>query len=421
MSTRRATVAGVVILSVFGIVLGLATFSLIERYFFGGSIRGTRAVTALSWHILGRAPTRDELAHGLALWRESPDALMDAAKPGRNQNATPQDNQDYGLSFVDQNGRVLSARTGPLKLVLDPFTIYAHWPNQRTGPFNIDDRGFRVTPRRAAKPRMVVLGGSTAFGYLMPSDAHAFPSLLAERFSDFEVINAAVVGYLSGQELASMVHRLDQLRPAIYIVFDGWNELFDQGLLLHRPPNLFGFNHEFFEIQNRLASYHSLTGGTQARLDPGGIAKPVEPEGAYLNAIHDSYAHNLNLMRAFATARGAKFLVVFQPELGNKPHRSPAEVKSLTKSNEMHKYLDRKFPAKYARMIRSAREFCEREGIPFVDAQREPELRDTAETLFYDPPHLNERGHVLIADILERRLRRMLADAPVASAGAGPR
>ena len=414
MSVRRAKLASfIVVLSRCGIVLGLATFGVIERYYWGGSIRGTRAVTALSRQILGRDPTRDELSQGLALWRQSPELLMEMAK--RHQKAAPQRADEYGLSFVDQDGRVLSSLTGPLKLVLDPFTIYAHWPNQRTRLFNIDDRGFRVTPRRAAKPRMVVLGGSTAFGYLLPSDAHAFPWLLAERFSDFEVINAGIVGYLSGQELASMVHRLDHLRPAVYVVFDGWNDLFDQGLVYLRAPNLFGFNNQFFQIQNRLVSYHSLTGGQEAHVGTGGT-KPVEPEAAYLDALHASYATNLNLMRAFATARGARFLAVFQPDLGNKVRRSPAEIKSLEDWNSRHKYLDRKFPAKYARMIRSAKDFCEREAIPFVDPQREPELRDTAETLFYDPPHLNERGHVLIADILERRLRKLLADAPLASA-----
>ena len=204
-----------------------------------------------------------------------------------------------------------------------------------------------------------------------------------------------------------MVHR--SYLAAVYVVFDG-GTLFDQGLYLPRAPNLFGFNNQFFEIQNRLLLYHSLTGGQEARVGTGGT-KPVEPEAAYLDALHASYTANLNLMRAFGTARGARFLAVFQPELGNKVHRSPAEITSLENWNARHKYLDRKFPAKYARMIRSAKEFCEREAIPFVDPQREPEPRDTAETLFYDPPHLNERGHVLIADILERRREGCLRGA----------
>ena len=62
MSVPRAKLASfIVVLSLGGIVLGLATFWVIERYFWGGSIRGTRAVTALSRQILGRDPTRDEL------------------------------------------------------------------------------------------------------------------------------------------------------------------------------------------------------------------------------------------------------------------------------------------------------------------------------------------------------------------------
>ena len=72
--------------------------------------------------------------------------------------------------------------------------------------------------------------------------------------------------------------------------------------------------------------------------------------------------------------------------------------------------MDQKFPAKYADMVRSARDYCATAGMPFADAHQEPELRDERKTLFYDPAHLNERGHALVAHVLERRLRSLLAE-----------
>jgi hypothetical protein len=409
MGLRARPLLRFVVFPLFGIAVGLGLFWVVQEHFFHGSIRGTRAVIALSRQVLGREPTPGELAKGVELWRQSPEVLLRAVKEyerGLRQEG------DYGLALVDQDGHVLSKQSGPLALVLDPFTVYANWPNQRTKRFTIDEHGFRATPRRPGKPRLVVLGGSTAFGHLLPSDASTLAWLLAQRFGDFDVINASVVGYLSAQELAQMVHRLDRLRPVAYVVLDGWNDLFDQ-LARHRGPAQLGFNSQFFELERRLHAYHRLTDGQSSLGDrAGGPAPPGSDEDAYLRSLRETYVANLDRMHAFATARGARLLVAFQPELGNKRFPSDAERKILATFNTWFKYLDAGIPAKYARMIREAREHCDASRIAWADPQQEPEMRDERQTLFYDPPHLNERGHALLAEILHRRLRSLLADPP---------
>jgi hypothetical protein len=35
------------------------------------------------------------------------------------------------------------------------------------------------------------------------------------------------MGFLSGQEVAQMVHYLDEFNPSLYIVFDGWNDIYN--------------------------------------------------------------------------------------------------------------------------------------------------------------------------------------------------
>ena len=116
------------------------------------------------------------------------------------------------FSFYDQWGRPVSGRAGALKLVLDPATIYANWPAQRTEAFTIDEHGFRATPRRPGRPQIVLLGGSAAFGWLLASDQATFAVKLAERMTAYDVLNAAVIGFQSGQELSLMIHRLDNPR-----------------------------------------------------------------------------------------------------------------------------------------------------------------------------------------------------------------
>jgi hypothetical protein len=388
-------------------VLGVGLFWVGQKYLPGKSLEGRRVVIAFTRQTLGRDPTPKELEKGLALWRQSPDAFYRAA-----EQYLTKDGSGYGVSLVDQNGRVISKRSGPLKLVVDPFTIYANWPNQNTVRFNIDRHGFRATPANEGKPRIVVLGGSAAFGNGLPSDEVTFPWLLGRRLTDFHVLNAGVGGFLSGQELALMVHRLDEFRPVAYLLFDGWNELFDQDLAIRRAPHLFGFNNQFFEMQNRLHAYHVMAGEPDVRVsDPAALPSPSSDEETYLRTLRTAYVTNISRMHSFAAARGARFLVVFQPELGNKRFRTDQEQMNLEALNTAYKYLDRKFPAKYAAMIREAKSYCQTAGIQYLDIQQEPELVDQRQTLFYDAVHLNEPGQKIVTGILERRLRSLLQDA----------
>ena len=62
--------------------------------------------------------------------------------------------------------------------------------------------------------------------------------------------------------------------------------------------------------------------------------------------------------------------------------------------------LERTFPARYAKLVRYAKDHCQEAGIPFIDIQQEPAVRDEKLTLFSDLAHLNERGQVLEADVL---------------------
>ena len=73
----------------------------------------------------------------------------------------------------------------------------------------------------------------------------------------------------------------------------------------------------------------------------------------------------------------------------------------------MKGYVRRGFPDRYAAMRKAAVEFCARQQIPCLDMSSAPEFRAERETLFIDTVHLNERGHRLAADLIERRLREL--------------
>ena len=144
---------------------------------------------------------------------------------------------EYSLVFVDHLGRRLSEKDGSLDFALDPYSLYRNAPFQETKLFRIDGHGFRGGFDEAdPRPRVLCVGGSAAFGFGLASDVDVFTARLAALEPRWQVVNAAVVGYLSGQELAEVVHRGDVVAPAAVVALDGWNDLYVPLLAATRFP-----------------------------------------------------------------------------------------------------------------------------------------------------------------------------------------
>ena len=135
----------------------------------------------------------------------------------------------YWWHFVTHDGRDLGyEHKGPLQLALHPFAIYSNLPNQRSDYFSTDDHGFRGNGRDRpldTHGRVVLIGGSTAFGTGLESDSETVASKLA-KLLNAEVINAAVIGHGSGQELTYLLTDLVDTHPDLVIALDGWNDYY---------------------------------------------------------------------------------------------------------------------------------------------------------------------------------------------------
>ncbi len=300
---------------------------------------------------------------------------------------------DYELSFVDRHGRFVSKLRGPLRMMLDPFLVYVTAPSQRTKSYVIDAEGFRGERQNRGRPLLVVLGGSAAFGQGAPSDEDTLPAQLAALDPRFDVVNAGVVGYLSGQELGFMVHRADALHPAAYVAFDGWNEIYGSYLeLLRVRPNDFGFNSTFFVLEERL---HDLAKreGLIAEPEPPVTETPPAADRDYFLRVAAAYHENLARMSAFAKSRGARFLVAFQPEVGSKPVRSAHEQAALDEWDRKTGYVQKHFTDRYAVLEKRTEKFCAEHGIDFVDLN----ANQPDDELFVDPVHMNRAGYARAA------------------------
>lgn len=113
---------------------------------------------------------------------------------------------------------------------------------------NTDERGFRKNGRTKRKYENKVViycsGGSTTAGY--GNDEDSWPAqlerLLNENISDqIQVINGGVWGFSSTEEFKRLSIEVEEIRPDIVLLHQGWNEEFIQSLVRDRSkarPNI---------------------------------------------------------------------------------------------------------------------------------------------------------------------------------------
>jgi lysophospholipase L1-like esterase len=325
-----------------------------------------------------------------------------------NQGVYRLENSTYLHSFFNQRGQKLSELDGMLKLSTDPFTIYKNYPNQKSANYSINKYGFRDGYTSNKPYTAIVLGGSAAFGFALDSNDKTFSFKISLYNRKYNVINSAVIGFLSGQELAQMVHYLDDFNPALYIVFDGWNDIYGPYALTKSWPVVnppIGYVNAFLMIENRLAEYFQTI--RKEKNLPDLTLAPIGElldERVFFKEILKKYTTNILKMHHFANSRGAEFLLVFQPELGNKKKLSNEEKEALESWNSRFAYHDKKISERYKMLISEAKKIFQEKNIAYIDINSEPEFTEIPQTLFYDVVHPNELGHEIIAKIINHAL-----------------
>jgi lysophospholipase L1-like esterase len=331
--------------------------------------------------------------------------LIDAYKQAaRARHARP----FYTWSVHTFAGDPIGSRRGLLKLMLHPLLGTVNLPDQSTQFFRINHLGFRgpeLGPKEQHRRRVVLVGGSAAFGTGLGADAETLAAQLEQRLRDAEVVNAAVIGQRSGQELALLVSELVDLEPDQVVTLDGWNDFW----AIRQKPTPWSDVHGARQVQEELARLHALSYAplsvrllhlpdvvfayTLRRLG----ASPLEASGSLpavegttgrsdLDGIAARYARNQVKMARIAAAFGADFLCVLQP------------------NGDLMQWST---PSRYTRFREQVKAALAREGVACLD------LNDRADVLhlemFMDPIHLDARGHAAMAEILapvlEARLR----------------
>jgi lysophospholipase L1-like esterase len=203
-------------------------------------------------------------------------------------------------------------------------------PKSETYPLIKKDGSFRI----------MLLGGSTMFGVgVFPhQNIPAFVSFFLNQHSKkhYEVINAGVPGYHSGQEFLYLTSDLLDYNPDLLIAYNGCNDLLMLGTMLEnsgRTKNSFrGKGYE--SIQKHLTDGYTFLGSLGHAIDAVFFQFPflidvkerLRPPPAkpgmkvcYSPEIVELYAQNLNLILAQAKFRKIKLALFLQPIEGSGP------------------------------------------------------------------------------------------------------
>lgn len=190
---------------------------------------------------------------------------LTAEQPGKTEMI-----QAYRLGFLSPEGQPYEALPdqGDLKAARNPLMGYQLLPDQTSQFWAINPQGFRddqpVTPDKAQdEVRIFVLGGSTAFGQLNSNNQSTLAAQLEKLLNDrvnaqqtnatryqpialpyradqvaaalalppriperqYRVINAAVPGYASGNQLAMLMQQVVTYNPDMILVLDSYQDL----------------------------------------------------------------------------------------------------------------------------------------------------------------------------------------------------
>lgn len=342
----------------------------------------------------------------------------------------------YSTELHTHDGRKASAPVGSFKLALSPFTVYQNLPSQHTAAININSRGLRAPEgaEQDSRPKIVFLGGSAAFGVGADTDDDTITAILQESFKSHRFLNAGVVGFQSGQELTYLITDLIDYQPEVVVAYNGWNDVYDVAYLPERDPNKLGFNSTFFGFENQLVVNYqsqvsfsdSLSQLVRTSLKKSLVLQRLFPslrtrqsrviaqtfnnlssdrQKALLDSIVKTYVNNVRKMAVVSHARGAKFLVVLQPELGQRPNPTLKERERLNAATIHYQEF---MPRLYREFLNETKPLLTREGIDWIDVNESTMFQTTPETIFADMIHTNRRGNELAAQSIAAKLQLLL-------------
>lgn len=373
----------------------------------------------------------------------------------------------YQIKFLNEAGESYpgSSDKGGLVAQRSLSVGYKLVENQNSPYWKINERGFRDTePVPIAKPegevRIFLLGSSTAFGYGSSSNQSAIAEILELRLQErlqqqqnapqiykpdvlpldttaraealkkpsklksgtYRVINAAVPGYTSGNQLAQLALQIIKYKPDLILVLNGYEDLMLAGnetatqipqleeYLDDAPSYLLASANKFLQpiedksylvkiLQNSVLKPQDITKDTLVfRHKTGQELATIAPQDqAELQRRIDRYFQNHQQIVTLATGANASVIVATQPEItGRNPSKlTPTEGEIVT---QLGRTYIKTIKDNYPRFV-GANQYLAKVFPKNVKAINLYNLSDRYPSpSFIDAIHLTEAANAMVAE-----------------------
>ena len=392
--------------------------------------------------------------------------------------------ESYRLKFLSPFGQPYSKlpSSGELGAMRSPLMGYQLLPQQKNQFWAINAQGFRdvdavAREKPSGEVRIFVLGSSMAFGQLSGSNqatfAHQLEALLnnqvakqrsnpnsfqpavlpylAEdvdkaltlplRIADrqYRVINAAVPGYASGNELAVLTQQVVNYSPDMVIVLDSYGDLLlpstqsgadipgldevlqgkeqDPGAQLLSSVKR-GVTHWFDQLYLVRAVRYYLLRSPQLETAPAGMLNlptansPLDQvlasDSAELDRRVDRYQNHLLQMVRWSSAAKKRMFIGIQPDIAGRQKLTPEETAMLS---QLGKTYSQKIKAGHTKLAAAASEVATTtSNVKLLDLR---ELyNDTPEQAFQSPTSLTDKANQKLAEQFYKAIVPTLAIQP---------
>ena len=252
------------------------------------------------------------------------------------------------------------------------------------GLLDVDANGYQYSfSSESDCHRIVILGASVASGAYASSIKHTYFNVIESELelrgipTDISVIASGA--WKSKQEVAALEQYLKDENPDLVVFLDGFNDLTGGASARH----LYG---EPFQSPN------------------GEIVDPLYHSHDYQQRVA-TYLDNMAVAREIISAYGSRMLVVLQPSLTERSHRTPIEEKVLKSSLVPHTSLEAlttSYDAIRSELLRRA----DAGSIFFLDGSRI--FDKERETTFADLWHFSDVGHKMLGAVMADEISRIL-------------
>ena len=305
-----------------------------------------------------------------------------------------------------------------------PFLGWLGVPNTSLPTIQHNELGFRdrpVEPRKPNEIRVLVLGGSTAWGLGASSTAATVPGALERRLNDgtapasYRVMNGAFSGWSSRQERVALLELFGVFRPDLVIALTGYNDMLAmvEGAaqeFLQRPESAelgkavednlrpMGTLRALRKVAGTLGVWR-LVVYVRERLGKGATSTRT---AAYDRSVSERemprIAELYAEMASFLGRRGGRLVIAIQPEIYSTGKALTAEEQEVRRRYAARaKDVEPTFRRYRADLVRTL--LAQRAaGLSVLDLQGVFDAHP--EPVFIDDCHFNDEGYRTIAEAL---------------------